>query len=162
MSNDIYTVKGAGTISSAADNFRFVYQSLSRDGEITVQLNSAENTGANGRIGVIIRESLTSGSEYAFMGVSPDGQFRFQLRTKTGGPTSSTTSTTGMPPNVWVRLVRNGNTIYGYSSTEGTTWTQVNSAKVMMAVNIYIGLAVASGSSTTLNTATFSNLRVVP
>ncbi len=109
MSNGIYTVKGAGNISGTADNFRFVYQPLSGDGEIKVRLNSVENTGTSGRIGVMIRESLTSGSEYAFMGISPDGTFRWQRRSKTGGSTSSTTSTIGMPPSAWVRLVRTGN-----------------------------------------------------
>ena len=68
VSNGIYTVNGCGNISGTADNFRFLYQSLSGDGEITAQINSVQNTGTSGRIGVMIRESLTSGSSYAFMG----------------------------------------------------------------------------------------------
>jgi hypothetical protein len=163
MSNDIYTVKGAGNISGTADNFRFVYQPLSGDGEINVRLNSVEDTGTSGRIGVIIRESLTSGSEYAFMGILPDGRFRWQCRGWTGFWTWSTTSSTiGTPPDVWMRLVRTGNTLYGYRSTDGTNWTQVSSRSIWMARNIYVGLAVASGSSGTLNTATFTNVTVVP
>jgi hypothetical protein len=162
MSNGIYTVKGAGNISGLADNFRFVYQPLSGDGEIKVRLNSVETNGTTGRIGVMIRESLTSGSEYAFMGTSPDGRFCWQRRGKTGGLTSSTTSTIGTPPNVWMRLVRTGKGLFGYQSTDGTTWTQVSSRSVTMAPNIYVGLAVASGSSNTLNTATFSNITVAP
>lgn len=162
MSGGLYTVQGAGTISGSADNFRFVYQPLSGDGEIKVRLRSMENTGPNGRIGVIIRESLTSGSEYAFMGISSDGIFRWQRRSKTGGPTSSTTSTLGTPPNVWMRLVRTSNVFYGYKSTDGINWTQVSSRSINMAGNIYMGLAVASGSSTTLNTTTFTNLTVIP
>ena len=162
VSNGLYIVKGAGNISGTADNFRFVYQPLSGDGEIKVCLNSVEDTGTSGRIGVIIRESLTSGSEYAFMGISPDGTFRWQHRSKTGGSTSSTTSTIGTPPNVWVRLVRTGNWLYGYSSTDGTNWTQVDSRSITMATNIYVGLAVASGSTTSLNTSTFGNVTVVP
>ena len=162
MSNGIYTVKGAGNISGTADNFRFVYQPLSGDGEIKVRLNSVGNTGASGRIGVMIRESLTSGSKYAFMGISPDGTFRWQRRGTTSGSTSTSTSTTGTPPNVWTRLVRTGNALYGYKSTDGTNWTQLNSRSITMATNIYVGLAVASGSSNTLNTATFANVTVVP
>jgi regulation of enolase protein 1 (concanavalin A-like superfamily) len=163
MSNDIYTVTGAGNISRTADNFRFVYQPLSSDGEIKVRLNSVENTGASGRIGVMIRESLTSGSEYAFMGISSDGTFRWQCRSWTGFWTWSTTSSTiGTPPDVWMRLVRTGNTLYGYRSTDGTNWTQVNSRRITMATEIYVGLAVASGSSNTLNTATFTDMTVVP
>jgi regulation of enolase protein 1 (concanavalin A-like superfamily) len=162
VSNGLYIVKGAGNLSGTADNFRFVYQPLSGDGEIKVRLNSVENTGTSGRIGVMIRESLTSGSEYAFMGILPDGTFRWQHRSRTGGWTWSTTSTIGTPPNVWTRLVRTGNMLYGYESTDGTNWTQVNSRSIWMATDIYVGLAVASGSSNTLNTATFTDMTVVP
>jgi sulfur relay (sulfurtransferase) complex TusBCD TusD component (DsrE family) len=162
ISNGLYTVKGAGNLSSTADNFRFVYQTLTGDGEIKVRLNSVGNTGTSGRIGVMIRESLTSGSKYAWMGISPDGTFRWQHRRYTGGSTSTSTSTIGTPPNSWIRLVRTGNTLYGYKSTDGTNWTQVNSRSITMATNIYVGLAVASGSSNTLNTATFTNMIVVP
>ncbi|HZR17489.1 MAG TPA: Ig-like domain-containing protein [Verrucomicrobiae bacterium] len=162
LSNGLYVVKGAGTIGGTADSFRFVYQPLSGDGEIRARLNSVQNTGTTGRVGVIIRESLTSASEYAFMGISPSGQIRWQRRGQTGGSTSSTTSSTGTPPNVWARLVRSGNTISGYKSTDGTTWTQVNSRSITMATNIYFGLAVASGSSNTLNTATFNSITAIP
>jgi hypothetical protein len=162
MSNGVYTVKGAGTISGTADSFRFVYQPLSGDGEIKVRLNSVGNTGTSGCIGVIIRESLISSSEYAFMGILPDGTFRWQRRSKTGGTTWSTTSTIGTPPNIWIRLVRTGNALNGYKSSDGINWTQVDSRNITMATNIYIGLAVASGSSNTLNAVTFSNMTVVP
>jgi len=158
----VYTVKGAGNLSGTADNLRFVYQSLSGDGEIKVRLNSVSDTGTNARVGVMIRESLTSGSKYAFMGIPPNGTFRWQRRRDTGGSTSATTSTIGTPPNAWVRLVRTGGTLTGYRSTDGVTWTQVNSRSITMATSIYVGLAVASGSSNTLNTATFSNATVVP
>ena len=162
VSNGLYIVKGAGNISGIADNFRFVYQPLSGNGEIKVCLNSVGNTGTSGRIGVMIRESLTSGSRYTFMGISPGGTFRWQRRSYTSGSTSSSTSTIGTPPNVWTRLVRTGNTLYGYKSTDGTNWTLLVSRSITMATSIYIGLAVASGSSNTLNTATFTNMTVVP
>ena len=96
------------------------------------------------------------------MGISPDGTFRWQRRSKTGGWTWSTTSTIGAPPDVWARLVRTGDVLYGYESTDGTNWTQVSSRSITMAKDIYVGLAVASGSSDTLNTATFTNITVVP
>ena len=162
MSNGIYTVKGAGNISGTADNFRFVYQPLSGDGEIKVRLNSVENTGTSGRIGVMIRESLTSGSKYAFMGISPDGTFRWQRRSSTGGidlvhhldhrHAAKRLDAPGAHRQHALRL----------QSTDGTNWTLVNSRSITMATNIYVGLAVASGSSNTLNTATFTNVTVVP
>jgi hypothetical protein len=155
-------VKGAGTIAGSADSFRFVFQTLSGDGEIKLRLNSVQNTGTGARIGVMIRESLTAGSRYAFMGVSPGCTFRWQRRASTGGSTSATTSGSATTPKAWVRLVRSGSTLYGYKSTDGVTWKQVTSSSITMAANIYVGLAVASGSTTSLNTSTFSNVTAVP
>jgi hypothetical protein len=162
VADGIYTVKGAGNIRGSADAFRFVYQRLSGDGEIKVRLRSLQNTGSDARLGIMIRESLTTGSKHAFMGVSPDGTFRWQRRNATSGSTSSTTSITGSPPDIWLRLVRSGNMLHGDLSTDGVNWSRVNSSGITMATNIYIGLAVASGSSSTLNTVTFANVRVIP
>jgi hypothetical protein len=110
----------------------------------------------------MIRESLTSGSEYSLMGISPNGTFRWQRRTSTGGTTTTTTSSTGTPPNAWARLVRTNGVFYGYNSTNGTIWTLLGSQSITMATNIYVGLAVASGTSNVLNSTTFTNVIVVP
>lgn len=65
-------------------------------------------------------------------------------------------------PNTWVRLVRSGNTITASKSVNGAIWTTVGSKTVTMATNCYIGLAVSSGSNSTLNTSQFSNVSVTP
>ena len=161
-SGSLWSVTGAGSLSGTADAFRFLYQPMSADGEIRAQLSSVPNTSTNARVGVIIRETLTPGSEYAFMGISPGGTFRSQSRSSTSGSTVSTVSSGCAPPNVWARLVRTGNSLYSYQSTTGTNWTLVSSNSITMATNIYFGLAVASGSTNTLNTSTFTNLTVVP
>lgn len=162
QTNGVYTVRGAGRLTGTADSFRFVYQSLSADGEIRARLTSVQSSNTNGSFGVMIRESLSAGSDYAFMGMSPDLKFRWQRRSSTGGSTYSTVSTAATPPNTWVRVVRAGSTLTGYRSTDGVNWTQVNSRSLSMAANIYVGFAVASGSTSSLGTATFSNGSVVP
>jgi hypothetical protein len=162
ISGGLYAVAGAGQINGSADSFRFLYQTMSGDGKIDARVSSAQNTGKTGSVGVMIRESLTSGSEYAFMGISPDGTFRWQRRSNTGHTTASTTSGAGTPPKAWARLVRTNGILYGYQSTNGITWTLVNSHSITMATNIYIGLAVASGTSAVLNSTTFTNVTVVP
>jgi hypothetical protein len=162
FSNNVYYVQGAGNISGSADNFRFLYQGLSGDGEIRAQISSMQSAGNGGVLGMMIRESLTSGSCYALLGISPSGTFRWQRRTNTNGGSGLTKSGSGTPPNVWTRLVRGGNTIYGYKSTDGVNWILVNSATITMAANIYVGLAVASGSTSSLSTGVFNNVTVVP
>jgi hypothetical protein len=162
VSNGLYTVSGAGNLSGSADNFRFLYQSLTGDGEVRAQLNSLQNTSTNARAGVIIRETLTSGSRYAFMGLSPDGTFRSQARSSTAGTTTALASGSGALTNTWVRLVRSGDTLTGYKSSDGANWTSVVTNSVVMATNIYVGLAVASGTTSALSTATFTNVTAVP
>jgi len=160
--NGVFTVDGAGTLSGSADSFRFVYQSLSGDGQITCQITSVEKTGGSSFAGVMIRENLTTGSRYALIGLNANGQLRALRRTATSGSTASNKSGQAFFPNAWVRLVRTGNTLSSYKSSDGTNWALINSSTVTMASDIYVGLAVASGSSTTLNTSVFANVAVVP
>jgi regulation of enolase protein 1 (concanavalin A-like superfamily) len=161
-SGSLWSVTGAGTLSGIVDAFRFLYQPLSADGEIRAQLSSVSNTSTNGRIGVMIRETLTPGSKYAFMGIFTNGVFRSQSRLNTSGPIAWTVSSACAPPNVWARLVRAGNSLSSYQSTTGTNWRLVSSNSITMATNIYFGLAVASGNTNTLITSTFTNLTVTP
>jgi len=159
----VYTVRGAGKINSTKDSFRFVYQTLSGDGEIRARLSSVQTSNSGGFFGVMIRESLNANSRHAAIGVPQTLRYQSKQRSSTGGSTSTTTtSTTSTPPNAWVRLVRSGNTITSYRSSNGSTWTQVDSRKISMASNIYIGLVVASGSTSTANTAQFANVQVTP
>ncbi|HZR18798.1 MAG TPA: immunoglobulin domain-containing protein [Verrucomicrobiae bacterium] len=162
VSNGVYVVSGAGNLSGSADNFHFLYQTLTGDGSITAQISALSNSVPNGRFGVMIRESLTSGSRYAFMGISTNGKFRFQRRRSTGGSSSATASSLSTLPNTWVRLTRSASTFSGYDSTDGTNWTLVYSGGITMATNPYIGFAVASGNSNVLTTVTFNGLSVVP
>jgi hypothetical protein len=54
-------------------------------------------------------------------------------------------------------------TITAYKSSDGTSWTTVGSStNTTIANTSYIGLAVSSGSDTTLNTSQFSNVSVTP
>jgi hypothetical protein len=162
ISGGSYTVAGAGALSGTADSFHFLYQPLSGNGQIQGQILSVQNTGTNACAGVMIRETLTSGSRYAFMGVSPSGAFRSSQRNATSGSTSVTPGGTGSAPNLWACLVRSNNSFSAYQSINGSNWTLVNSTNITMATNIYVGLGVASGVTGTLDTSVVTNLTVVP
>jgi len=159
--NGVFTVNGSGNIGGKADSFRFVYQPLSGDGDITAQINSIATNGVNRCVGVMIRESLAPNSRYVFMGIGQSLKFRSQRRNNTGGNTSTTTFVLATPPSAWTRLVRANNTLTAYTSPDGTTWTKTTSASITMAANIYVGLVVASGDNT-VNTSVMSNVSVTP
>jgi endo-1,4-beta-D-glucanase Y len=159
----VFTVKGAGQdIWGSADEFRYVYQTLSGDGEIIARVRSVQNTHPWAQAGVMIRESLAANARHAFMLVSAQSGADLAYRTQTGGSTAEVyQGNTGAAP-LWLRLVRSGSRLTGYRSTDGIKWVQQGSVSVSMASTAYIGLAVSSLSDPTLNTSVFDSIRVVP
>jgi hypothetical protein len=159
-----FTQAGSGVIGSTSDKFRFTYQTLTGDGEIIARISGLQDTGTSSRVGVMIRNSLAANSMQVFMGLTGSSSYRWTRRTVTGGNTSTTNSSTGTVPNTWVRLVRSGNIMTAYKSTNGTTWTTVGSTTnaTIFSSTCYIGLAIGSGSDTTINTSQFGNVSVTP
>jgi autotransporter-associated beta strand protein len=158
--NGTFTFNGAGTLanSSRTDNFRYYYQMMGgTTGQVVARISTLGNT-SGARVGVMIRSGTANNSLYAFMGVSQTGAYEFQARSTSGGRSSTTTpGTSGVTPNVWVKLVRSGNTFTGFTSSDGLTWTQAGTATITM-TTAYIGLADASGATNTLNTSIFDNV----
>jgi regulation of enolase protein 1 (concanavalin A-like superfamily) len=161
--NSIYTINGAGTIGgSSSDAGTYLHQTLTGDGQIIARLSTVQNTSTAARFGVMIRDTTSSSSKQAFMGVSPDGTFRFMTRSSNNGSTTSVSGGTGTFPNCWVKLVRAGNVFTGFKSSNGTTWTQVGTATITMGSNIRIGIINGSGSTSVLNRDLTDNVSVVP
>jgi len=157
-----YTLAGSGVLSGRNDTFQFAWQPLSGDGEIIAKVSALQDTGNSSRVGVMIRDTLASNSRQVFMGLAGDGNYRWVRRTGLNGNTSTSNSGGGTVPNTWVRLVRSGDTITAYKSTDGTTWTTVGSLSAAFPSSCYFGLAIASGSNSTLNTSQFTNVTVSP
>jgi hypothetical protein len=159
-SSGVFTVRGSGAdIWGTADGFRFVYQSLNGNGQIVARVTAVQNTDPWAKAGVMIRETLAAGSRHAFMALTPGNGLAFQRRLATGGASTHTAGGASGTP-VWVRLVRNGNTITGSRSADGSTWTQVGSDTVTMGAQVFVGLAVTSHAAGVLNTSTFDNVSV--
>ncbi len=118
-----------------SDQFYFVRQPLSGNGSITVRVTSLTGLlpggpgGGQSRLlpwskaGIIIKDGTSQGSAYAAMMVTGGNGVRMQW--------NYTGDTAGLPGAVsaasprWLRLTRDGDTITGYDSADGTHWTQV-------------------------------------
>ncbi len=162
LTNGVYTLSGAGAIGGSSGSLRFLYQPMTGDGEIRAHIASMQNSGANGLVGVMMRETLSPGSQYAFMGLAPDGSYTASWRIGTATPAISSVDGSGTAPDTWVRIVRVGNVFYGYTSADGWNWTSAIWGTVPMTSTINFGFAVSSGSSGVLSTATFDNATIVP
>src|SRR6185312_10127555 len=112
--NGVFTVNGAGAdIWAGTDQFQFVHQTLSGDGQIVARVTAQENTDAWAKAGVMIKQSATAGAPYALLAVTPANGTALQsgFNQNTAGPTIA-------PPNAWLKLTRTGNTITGYTSAD--------------------------------------------
>lgn len=159
FSNNTFTVSGAGQIEGRADAFFFVHQPLSADGEITARVVMLEG----GFACVMIRETLSANSRYVAIGVDETLKFREQHRSKTGNRTSSTTSSlAAYLPNIWIRVRRTGNSFACYRSTDGSSWVKQATPSVSMSGEVLVGLAVASGSLSSTESADFTQVSVTP
>lgn len=162
--NGTYTVKGSGTgLQTSSDKYHYMrLTNTASVYEIKAQVMSVQNTGANSRAGITISESLAAGSRRVSLLINPsNNSIQFQARTSTNGAVSvkNVTSQGGVPK--WLRIVKSsGNNWNAYYSTNGTSWTYINKYKVTLPTNLYAGLAVTSGSASTLHTATFNGLTV--
>jgi ABC-type transport system involved in multi-copper enzyme maturation permease subunit len=142
------------------DNFYFVRRPLAGNGTITVRVTSLTSLlppagqifGSTpsrpgvvpwSKAGIIIKSGLSPGSAYAAMMVTGSNGVRMQW--------NYTGDTPGLPGAVstasprWLRLTRVGDTITGYDSTDGASWTVVGVVRLAgLLSTVQAGLFTAS------------------
>ncbi len=159
-----WTIQGDGTgIRGSADQFHFVYKTLSGDGELAARVVSIDPPlSAWSMAGVMIRVLLIPGSPSIFMGISANTDTRnhgitmWGRAAMNGAAGDESTGATTAP--YWVKIVRVGDTFSGYSSPNGKDWTQrYTTSAPGIPKSIYIGYAVTSEVGGKLITAVFDN-----
>ncbi|REA02905.1 pectate lyase [Haloferax sp. Atlit-6N] len=148
---------GGDDIWGTADAFHYYYTELSGDFDVAVQNTGIDNVESWTKAGPMVRESLDPDSKNVMVRRRPNGEASMQYRPEDGAETDSV----GGTPADWLRLKRSGDTIETYHSTDGETWTSINTldaADISLGDSVYVGLAVTSHLSGTLATATFQSL----
>jgi hypothetical protein len=161
------TLTGAGSdIWNNSDDFTYAYKSLNGDGTIVARvanIGTGTNTWAKG--GVMIRDSIDGGSMHAMMvmtansdGTAGNGA-SFQYRAATDGASAAADSTGVVAPPYWVKLERFGDTLSGYVSPDGSSWTIVGTTDVVMTDPVYVGICVTSHAATEQRTVQFEGIK---
>ena len=160
-SNATFTLNGAGlSIGGTSDGMHFVYQPLSGDGTVIARVAFIP-ANTHPQAGVMIRETLNSNAADGFVFFSPNTAVMYDRPSTGASSTYQSASFTASAYPYWTKLVRSGNTFSGYISPDGVNWTQIGSSQtITMAQNVYVGLAVSSQSTTTLDTVNFDNVSV--
>ncbi|MCX8109525.1 MAG: PA14 domain-containing protein, partial [Verrucomicrobiae bacterium] len=153
-------VTGCGDIGGSADKLQFAWKPMVGDFDHQVRVANVTVSDPFLHAGLMARETLDANARFAAALASSAqlGCF-FESRATTGGMTTTATPRGGFPvnyPRTWLRLVRQGQTITGYAGVDGKTWVQLGSQTFSgLGTTLYLGLAVASGTTNKVATARF-------
>jgi hypothetical protein len=167
-STNTWTVQGGGSgIGPTTDQFHFASKTYTSDGVLFAEVTGITNTDAWAGGGVMFRDGTAADAMFVSVMATQGNGVALQWRTSTGGQVQTVTVSAGPPTGdapIWVEFVRSGNTFTAYYATTTTMpaqsdWIQIGSpVTVTIASTAYVGLAVTSNNTGSLNTATFTNV----
>ncbi|GCF13333.1 hypothetical protein Harman_12680 [Haloarcula mannanilytica] len=155
---------GGSDVWGTEDQCHFYYEQVTGTFDVTVHIDDIEDTGDWAKAGIMVREELSPDAKNVLVRYTPENESSVQWRPSTGSETDSTTQSdigNGTTDGDWVRLVREGNAIVGYGSTDGNNWTRtcrLPSNRIDFSDETYVGLTVTSFDWGTLCSATFDEL----
>jgi hypothetical protein len=160
VEGDKWTISGSGNDfnGKTEDQLYYVYQPLTGDGSLQANL-LAEATEGSQLVGAMVRASLEPGSPMAGTLMSTSA-LNWLYRTQ---PNAAAVRVSSVSPEEYPKLMRVqrvGNSLAGYTSTDGTVWQQVTPPlEIPLGASPLIGLAVSSRSSD-LTTVEFDQVRL--
>lgn len=144
FANGTFTVvNGSGAIGDVSDRFRFVYVRVSGSVELVARVASG-GTAGRAEAGVMVRESLAGEAAHVTLALSKDNRQVVKRRVGAGLPGLQTLGGTRVAP-LWLKIVKRGNLVTSFESTNGVTWTLVSSDVLTLPSVFFVGLSVAAG-----------------
>jgi len=162
VNGSTWTVKAGGTdIWGTSDQFHYVWQQLAGNGSANAQVLTQTNSSTWAKAGVMIRQDSSASSAYYYAAVTPGNGIVVQYRTAAGAGSGNLVYLSGTVP-VYLAVARVGSTFTAYTSSNGTTWTQVagSSVTINMTGTVLAGIAATSHNATVLETVTLNSAYV--
>ena len=138
------------------DNHGFTSTTLCGDGEISFRV---VNVSSGAYIGPTMRETLSPASKQVSVFSNMTNILRWETRYATNGPL--TVQSHYRPFPFWLKLVRQGNWVFGYYSYNGSSWSYVHAVNVSMDNCIEAGVSLWSYLPFVPSSGTVDNLSVV-
>lgn len=157
-----YIVQGGGaTIYGKNDQFRFVYRTLAGDGEIRARVASICDRAPTALAGVMVRDSLDADSLHTGVFVSPTGEWMCKFRTREHPGSGCVSGKTAGNGKHWVRLVRRGRTLTGYTRADAAAdWKQTTQQTIALERTVHVGLAVTAHDNGRIARVCFDHVTV--
>ena len=171
-------VAGGEDIWGTRDEFHFAYVPVSGDFELSVRIVSLTMADVYTKGGLMLRASLEEGAEHAYLLAFGDNQPRnhnnggleFQYRETANAPCAGVYPPEPLPPppdfpvhfpDVWLKLLRAGDTITGQASRDGKTWKTFCVHRQQLPRAACLGVAVTSHHARQTVKGVFSDLSLL-
>lgn len=163
-SNGYKVTAGGSDIWGTSDSFRIGFQVVSGDFDIRARIAELGPTDAWAKAGLMARTSLAPNASHAMIVATSAQGFAFQYRAAPGAGSNHITGTSTHYPFSWVRLIRIGGTLAGYTSVDaqGDEWAFVGSTEGDAAAPLYVGMCVTAHNNSLLTTAVFDSVVLSP
>jgi len=137
VGNDGVNVQAGGNAFwNATDDVTFVYEQVTGDFDKVVKIEGQDASSNWARAGLMVRETLATDSRYQAVhapdnkkwdGTDSNNAFETNRRLGVGGNTSSSNAggRPSYPDGTYVRLLRTGDVIHLFRSSDGITWNQL-------------------------------------
>jgi hypothetical protein len=158
--NGSWTVKASGLGKEAG--YHFAHQAVVGDWVFTARVASVSDEGLHtADAGIMFREHVdrSPATSYAWLHLPQTGgsQLFWRRGTSSSGLGFMSYAAAGAP--CWLRLVRRGNFVYGYTSPDGRNWSPTYTLLYHgFPDQAFVGLACFSGDNAKLSTAVFDNV----
>jgi len=158
--NQTYTISGAGiNMWTKIDQFHFLWKKIKGDFTISATIKFiGEGEAAHRKIGIIARDELTTNSRYADACVHGDILTSLQYRPTDTSNTAQVTLLSYHPTDI--EFSRKGNVFTFSAATFGENYKSV-SKEMELNDEVYAGLFICSHLEDVLETAVFSNVRII-
>jgi hypothetical protein len=144
-------------ISGIKDDMQFGYQVFNESARIKTTFNTVTGTAGKSRVGLMVRDSLSSTGIMAFFSIGPDNILTVTSRTSKTGAAIRKTILTEIAFPYHLMVTRKSNRILAFQSTDGITWRYLYKTSLPIKSKVYAGIAMTSGDSTDLDTASISS-----
>ncbi|WP_339653922.1 biopolymer transporter TolR [uncultured Maribacter sp.] len=160
--NQAYTLTGAGTnMWFGTDEFQYLWTTIQGDFILRATVNfNGKGNDPHRKAGWIIKNSLDANSNHVNASTHGDGLTSLQYRKTVGGLTEELKSNDQSP--TIIQLERRGTTYIMSTTKFGKEFTSVELVNNESLDNeVYVGLYVCSHNPDILESATFSNVRII-
>lgn len=161
VESQTYTLEGGGAnVWADKDQFQFAWKKAKGDFILQAQVKFiGEGVNAHRKIGLMLRDELTTGSRHVNAVLHGDGLTSLQYRAVTDGLTTEIKSEDVMPDVI--QIERRGNQIIMSTAVYGEEFTRVDIANLELNKELYAGLFICSHDDTVMEKAIVSNVQFI-